>query len=191
MVSIKWLEVLLNRFLCADDIMQHSNDDFDALISPHELSGGVGDLKSLMTRVAFVIEDEAKFLYVQFQLLVGNAAIEIFVHLPHYFKDLLLRDREAQSLQEVLELITLNETILVRVDLVEYFSKRQRFLLEYLHQVIKYFELNICPLLLLLDVFQRQFIVMIVEFLKFLILNDAILIAIDLLEQLQKLVPLQ
>jgi hypothetical protein len=59
------------------------------------------------------------------KLGVGDSAIEIIVHLPHDLVDLLLRDCEAESFQEVLELVTLDEAVLVGIYLVEDLSQSQ------------------------------------------------------------------
>ena len=54
------------------------------------------------------------------QLLVGDAAIKVVIHLSHYLVYLMLRDREAETLQQVLELVTLDEAVLISVYLVEH-----------------------------------------------------------------------
>ena len=56
------------------------------------------------------------------EFIVRNASIEILVHLSHDLINCLFRDCESKSFKEVLELITLNEPILVRVNLVENLS---------------------------------------------------------------------
>jgi hypothetical protein len=70
--------------------------------------------------MAFIIKGETKVSDVHPQFLVGDAAIEVVIHLSHYLVYLMLRDCEAETLQQVLELVTLDEAVLVRVDLVEY-----------------------------------------------------------------------
>jgi hypothetical protein len=59
------------------------------------------------------------------KFIVRNSSIEILIHLTHDLIDLLLRDSESKSLKKVLELITLNEPVLVRVNLMENFSERE------------------------------------------------------------------
>ena len=54
-----------------------------------------------------------------FEFVERNAAIEILIHLPHDLVDLLFRYCEPESFKKVLELVTLNEAVLIRVYLVE------------------------------------------------------------------------
>lgn len=59
------------------------------------------------------------------KFIVRNASIEILVHLSHDLVDLLLRDSESDSFKKVLELVALDESVLVGVDLVENFTERE------------------------------------------------------------------
>ena len=124
MISIIGLEIFLDRALAGGlDLMQHPDNNLDGLIAPDELPHGspIGtQCHCLLGCMSLIIKGEAEVSDVHPQLLVGDSAIEVVVHLPHDLVDLMLRDCEAETLKQVLELVTLYETILVRVDLVEH-----------------------------------------------------------------------
>ncbi len=110
------------------------------------------------------------------QLLVRDAPIEILIHLPHNLVDLVFRYSETESLEKVLELIALNESVLIRVDLMEHLSQRKRLLVQHLDQVIKDLILNIHLLLFLLDGLHDLIIVSVVEVFELAILDDPVLV---------------
>jgi hypothetical protein len=120
------------------------------------------------------------------EFIVRNSSIEILIHLSHDLINLLLRDSESESLKKVLELITLNEPVLVGVNLMENFSKREGFLVQNCHHMIEYLVLNIDLFPLMFYVLKCCFIVLIEETFEFHIFNEAILILIDFFEEFQE-----
>ena len=100
--------------------MQHPDDNLYGFISPDELPGGSSSIGyCARCSTTLIIESESEFLDVHPKLLIGDAPIEVLIHLPHDLVDLMLRDGEAESLQQVLELVTLYETVLICVNLME------------------------------------------------------------------------
>lgn len=54
------------------------------------------------------------------ELLVADPAIKVVIQGLHQLKDLLLLNREAHTLQHIVELINLDVVITIVVDLLEY-----------------------------------------------------------------------
>ena len=104
-----------------------------------------------------------------FELVVGDAAVKVLIHLAHYVVNLLLRDGEAYSFQQILELITLQESVLVQVYLVEHFRQCQIFLFEDLDQVFENIKLNVKCFFFLFNLFKSIIIILEIEFFDTLI----------------------
>ena len=103
MISIIGLEIFLYRAPTGGlDLMQHPDDYLNSLIAPDELPHGSTvaiQRHCMLGGMALIIKGEAEFSDVHPQLLVGDATIEVVVHLSHYLIDLMLRYREAETFQ--------------------------------------------------------------------------------------------
>lgn len=99
MISIIGLEIFLDRALAGGlDLMKHPDDNFNGLVAPDELPHGspIGThCHCMLGCMSLIIKGEAEVSDVHSQLLVGDSAIEVVIHLPHDLVDLMFRDSEA------------------------------------------------------------------------------------------------
>lgn len=78
--------------------MQHPDDDFDALISPDELSKSLSVCQSGRSCLIVILDIKAEAIDVMLELLIRDSSIKVLVHMTHNLVNLLFADCEAEAL---------------------------------------------------------------------------------------------
>lgn len=172
-----------------------ANDDLEGLVTPDELF--FGRLAFMVSRFlredsfvsAFELVDiEAERLHVVVHFGVGDAAVEVVVHLAHQLVDLALCDGETHLLEQIMELLNLDEVVLVTIYLIKDLAQSQSTLVNHLEQMVKDLVLRAAVLLLLLLLYSTLDKVHSNESLKLRVLDHAVAVVVDFAEQLTNFV---
>ena len=132
----------------------------------------------------FKIRDvESELVDVRAQLTVWKLAIKVLVEGHHQLVNLVLVDSEAHTLKHIMELIHLNVSILVLINLIKAVLQCETSLKEHLDQMIEDLILRVLHLTLLVDISQALHIVLVVEALELLELDHTVRINVNFVEK--------
>jgi len=120
-----------------------SDDEFKSFISPFVL-GSFDYLRlRLVTTAIFdgatfeFLMIETKFFEVFPHFRIRNSPIEVFIHLTHKLKNLLLSDCEPHAFKHVVELVDFDIVVFVAIDLIKNLLKSKTSLFKHFNQMVE------------------------------------------------------
>lgn len=169
-ITLEVVLVLRARYFSFDS----SDNEFKSFVPPFVL-GSFDYLRlRLELMVTTAVSDgatfeflvtETKFFEVFAHFRIRNSPIEVFIHLTHKLKHLLLSDCESHALKHVVELVDFDVVVFVVIDLIKNLLKSKASLFKHFNQVIENLILGLDLLSLRVQRFNFVFVVSPIEYL--------------------------
>lgn len=166
-ITLEVVLVLRARYFSFDS----SDNEFKSFVPPFVL----GSLDYLRLRlVTTAVSDgatfeflmtETKFFEVFAHFRIRNSPIEVFIHLTHKLKHLLLSDCESHALKHVVELVDFDVVVFIVIDLIKNLLKSKASLFKNFNQVVENLILGLDLLSLRVQRFNFVFVVSPIEYL--------------------------
>ena len=166
-ITLEVVLVLRARYFSFDS----SDDEFKSFVSPFVLgSFDYLGLRLVSTAVSDgatfeFLMTETKFFEVFAHFRIRNSSIEVFIHLAHKLKHLLLSDCESHALKHVVELVDFDVVVFVVIDLIKNLLKSKASLFKHFNQVVEDLILGLDLLSLRVQRFNFVFVVSPIEYL--------------------------